>query len=74
MYIDFLTLIVPALILGTLALQLWATLRVRKNISFDPEQRRAQLWFVWLVPVLGAAVVLSVLTSEPRDDTPHIQL
>ena len=65
MYIDFLTLVVPFLLLVTLALQVVATRRVRRDISFAPEQRSMQLWLIWLVPVIGAAVVLSVLHEEP---------
>ncbi len=65
MYIDFLTVIVPVLLLVTLVLQVIATRRVHRDISFEPDQRRAQLWLIWLVPVLGAALVLSVLHEEP---------
>lgn len=64
MYVDFLTLIVPLLIIVTIALQVVATRRVHRDISFEPDQRRAQLWLIWLVPVLGAALVLSVLHEE----------
>lgn len=67
MYIDFLTLVVPFLLLAVFGLQLLATYRVHKNVSFEPDQRRAQMWFIWLVPILGAAVVLSVLIGEPRE-------
>ena len=65
MYVDFLTVIVPVLLLVTLALQVVATRRVHRDISFEPDQRRAQLWLIWLVPVMGAALVLSVLHEEP---------
>ena len=65
MYIDFLTLVVPFLLLVTFGLQIIATRRVRRDISFAPEQRSMQLWLIWLVPVIGAAVVLSVLHEEP---------
>lgn len=65
MYIDFLTVIVPVMLLVTLGLQVVATRRVHRDISFEPDQRRAQLWLIWLVPVLGAALVLSVLHEEP---------
>lgn len=66
MYVDFLTLIVPLMLIVTVVLQVIATRRVRRDISFEPDQRRAQLWLIWLVPVLGAALVLSVLHEEPN--------
>ncbi len=64
MYIDFLTLIVPALLIVTVVLQIQATRRIHGDISFEPDQRRAQLWLIWLVPVLGAALVLLALQEE----------
>lgn len=67
MYVDFLTLIVPLMLIVTVTLQVLATRRVHRNISFEPDQRRAQLWLIWLVPVLGAALVLAVLLQEPED-------
>jgi preprotein translocase subunit SecG len=73
MYVDFLTLIVPLMLIVTVALQVLATRRVRGNISFEPDQRRAQLWLIWLVPVLGAALVLAVLLQEPEDTVSNQQ-
>ena len=68
MYIDFLTVIVPVLFLVSLVLQVLATRRVRRDISFEPEQRRLQLGLIWLIPLLGAAMVLAMLHGEPYDD------
>ena len=65
MYFDFLTLIVPLILIVTVVLQILATRRVHKDVSFEPDQRRAQMWLIWLVPVFGAALVLSVLHEEP---------
>jgi len=64
-YVDFLTLIIPFLVLATIGLQLLATRRVFRDTSFEPAQRRAQMWFIWLVPIFGAATVLAVLHEEP---------
>jgi uncharacterized membrane protein YfcA len=65
MYVDFLTLIIPFLLIVTVVLQVIATKRVHRDISFEPAQRRAQLWLIWLVPVFGAAIVLAVMHEEP---------
>jgi len=65
MYVDFLTLIIPLLLIVTVVLQVIATKRVHRDISFEPAQRRAQLWLIWLVPVFGAALVLAVMHEEP---------
>lgn len=68
MYVDFLTVSVVAMILVTIALQVLATRRVRRDHAFAPEQRKAQLWLIWLLPILGASLVLSVLHDEPRPE------
>lgn len=68
MYLDFLTFAAFAMLVATLALQIVATRRVRKDVSFDPDQRKAQLWMIWLLPILGASIVLSVLHDEPAQE------
>ena len=45
-------------------LQTWATLRLRKSPSFAAEQKSVQMKLIWLVPVLGAAMVLSILHQD----------
>ncbi len=65
MYFDFLTLAVAAMVLVTLTLQVTATRRVRCDAGSDAQQKKMQLWLVWALPVIGAAVVLSVLQDEP---------
>ena len=68
MYLDFLTFAVFAMVAATLALQVIATRRVRRDKSFDAGQRKAQLWMIWLLPILGASIVLSVLHDEPTPE------
>lgn len=53
-----------ALLLAALVFQSWVTLRLRRAQIFDASQKRAQTKLIWLVPVLGAAIVSSVLASE----------
>lgn len=60
---------------AVLAFQAYVTFRVWRSGAFDGQQKRAQSKLVWLVPVLGAAIVFSVLVDEEahlagkRDDT-----
>ncbi len=56
------------LLLAALFFQIWVTLRVRKTPIYDGEQKRAQTKLIWLLPVVGAAIVFSVLVSEERYD------
>lgn len=69
MFFDFLTFFVPFAIILSLVLAMVATRRVRGDSSFTPDQRAGQLWLIWLLPVAGAALVLSMLHDEPRSDT-----
>jgi len=69
MYLDFFTFIIPVLVVATIVLQLIATKRIFKDSAFEPEQRRAQMWFIWLVPIFGAATVLAILHEEPTQRT-----
>ena len=69
MYIDFLTFVVPVLLIATIALQVIATKRIVRDAAFDSGQRSAQMWLVWLVPLFGAATVLAVLQEEPPQYT-----
>jgi hypothetical protein len=50
--------------LALLALQAFATLTVRRSIAYEPDQKWAQIKLIWLVPLLGAAMVLSVLHQD----------
>lgn len=52
------------LLLAIVSLQAFATLRLRKSPSCSAEQKRVQTSLVWLVPVLGAVMVLSILHQD----------
>ncbi len=41
-------------------LNIWAHRLVRRQIDLPPHQRRAQLLFIWLVPVIGAVTAIEV--------------
>ncbi len=52
------------LLIAVLSLQVFTTLRLRRSPSCSAEQKRVQTSLVWLVPVLGAVMVLSVLHQD----------
>ena len=54
------------LVVAALAFQVWVTLRVRRTPIYDREQKSAQSKLIWLLPVVGAAIVFSVLMSEEQ--------
>lgn len=49
-----------ALVAIVLALNLWATARVRCQADLPPDQHRLQLLFIWLVPVVAAVIAIEV--------------
>jgi hypothetical protein len=48
--------------------QVWVTFRVWRSRVFEKPQKVAQSQLIWLVPVLGAVMVFSVLSSEEKHD------
>jgi hypothetical protein len=52
------------LLVAALAFQIWVTLRLRRSTIYDRSQKNAQAKLIWLLPVVGAAIVFSVLVSE----------
>jgi hypothetical protein len=52
------------LLVAALVFQIWVTLRLRRTPIYDRSQKSAQAKLIWLLPVVGAAIVFSVLVSE----------
>src|SRR5690606_3900428 len=48
--------------------QAWVTVRVYRSGLYEPSQKSAQAKLIWLLPVLGAVIAFSVLTSEEQRD------
>lgn len=52
------------LVVAALAFQIGVTRRVHRSSLFDPQQKLAQTKLIWLVPIVGAAIVFGVVASE----------
>ena len=61
-------LIIAAGLLGLLAFQGWLTARVWNSRLYERKQKVWQVQLIWLVPVLGAGLVFSVLQDDERAD------
>ena len=67
----------PASLLGTLLLiaivayQVKTTMRVWRSRAFDRPQKVAQSRLIWLLPLIGAVIVGTVLEDEERRDRPN---
>jgi hypothetical protein len=53
-------------LLLALSFQAWVTFRVWKSRIYEKGQKLAQSKLIWLLPVLGAILVFSVLSAEER--------
>jgi len=56
---------------AALVFQIWVTVRLRRTQLFDLPQKSAQTKLIWLVPVIGAAIVFSVLVGEEQHERRH---
>ena len=54
------------IIVAILAFQARTTLRVWRSKLFDRSQKVAQSQLIWLLPLIGAVIVLSVLQDEDQ--------
>jgi hypothetical protein len=62
-------MIVIALVALILTLNLWSTIRSVTVESSLHHERFAQLFLIWLLPVIGALVVLQLLRKNPEKST-----
>jgi hypothetical protein len=56
------------------AFQAWLTVRVFKSKSFDQKQKVLQTQLIWLVPIIGASLVFTVLREEDSLNKPTRQM
>ena len=56
------------LLVAAIGFQVLVTFRVRNSALFDRAQKSLQTRLIWCVPVLGAALVFSVLSTEERHE------
>ncbi len=56
-----------AMLVGLVVFQIWLTRKVWLSQMFDRQQKMRQSQLIWLVPLVGAVLVFSLM---PEDDTP----
>ncbi|MDI1444746.1 hypothetical protein [Polyangium sp. 6x1] len=62
--------ILGALLLALVAFQTWLTVRVFKSRLFERKQKILQAQLIWLLPIIGAGLVFTVLMEEERSHKP----
>ena len=75
MRFDFPTTVAAAMLVVAVVVQIWATVRVRRDAGSSSEQKGLQLRLIWFLPLLGAALVLAVLQddAQPKRTSLHEQ-
>lgn len=67
-------IVVGAVVLSVVAFQAWLTVRVMRNRTYERKQKIWQTQLIWLVPVLGAGLVFTMLQEEERSQRPTSSL
>jgi len=52
------------------AYQVWVTFRLAKAVEYSRVQKLSQFALIWLIPILGAALVHFVLSSGGQPERP----
>ncbi len=67
---------IGAVIVCIAIFQVWLTVRVFRSNMFERRQKWMQAQLIWLIPVIGAGLVYSVLQEETATDRrppPHLR-
>jgi hypothetical protein len=60
--------IMGIIIACVLAFQVWLTVRVFRSNMFERKQKVWQAQIIWLIPIIGAGLVFSILQEEAAQD------
>jgi hypothetical protein len=63
-------LLLAFLLLGALAFQVWLTVRVWRNRFYERGEKLLQSKLIWLLPVIGAVLVYSLMPEEEEPRRP----
>ncbi|HEX9296380.1 MAG TPA: hypothetical protein VF881_11105 [Polyangiaceae bacterium] len=67
---------IGAVIVCIAIFQVWLTVRVFRSNMFERREKWMQAQLIWLIPVIGAGLVYSVLQEETATDRrppPHLR-
>jgi hypothetical protein len=53
-------------LLAVAAFQVWLTMRVMRSGLYERKQKMLQVELIWLIAIIGAALVFSVLREDDR--------
>lgn len=63
-------IIVGAVLIALVAFQIWLTVRVHRSKLYEPKQKAYQTQLIWLLPIIGAGLVFSILHEDEKAERP----
>ncbi len=61
-------------LLALASFQTWLTVRVFKSSLYERKQKIWQAQLIWLLPIIGAGLVFSILHEDERSQRPSSEL
>ncbi|MCK6591399.1 MAG: hypothetical protein HUU21_35715 [Polyangiaceae bacterium] len=59
-------IVIGIALVGLIAFQIWLTSRVFRSGLYERKQKIWQAQLIWLVPILGAGIVFSILQEDDK--------
>ena len=59
-------IVIGTVLLGLVGFQIWLTSRVFRSGIYERKQKIWQAQLIWLVPILGAGIVFSILQEDAK--------
>lgn len=67
-------IVVGTVLLALVSFQIWLTVRVHRSGLYERKQKMWQTQLIWLLPVIGAGLVFSILNEDERAQRPTSSL
>lgn len=62
-------ILVAVVALGLVSFQAWLTVRVFRSGLYERKQKIWQAQLIWLLPIIGAGLVFSILNEDQKAET-----
>jgi hypothetical protein len=66
--------IIGGVLVALASFQIWLTVRVFRSRLFERKQKILQAQLIWLLPIIGAGLVFTILQEERSQKSPTSQL
>lgn len=63
---DLFEAVIALVVVGLVAFQIWLTARVFRSRLYERKQKIWQAQLIWLLPVIGAGLVFSILQEDDK--------